>query len=258
MNLDLALDPGWAIGLLLAQLRVAAFVVAAPQVGSAVPLPGRLAFTLAMGLALTSPVAVVPDVPGLIALGLVNAVVGGTLGFIVGVAFQLFAVAGSLVDVTAATSIATVFDPTRGEQGAVFSRLFNIAGLTLFYVAGGLALLVGTLGWSLRAVPLDGSLALQPGISTVVLDLVQMLMVAGFELALPVLGALFLIEIVLGLASRFAPTANVFLLGMPAKVGVAMVVSITSVALFPAFMAGLLDTTERAVFDVLDAMVVRG
>lgn len=258
MNLDLAIDPGWAVGLLLAQVRVAAFVVTAPQLGSAVPGPGRLAFVVAMSLALTSPVAQVPDVPGLIALGVVNAVVGGALGFVVGVTFQLFAVAGSLIDVTAATSIATVFDPTRGEQGAVFARLFSIAGLTLFHVAGGLALLVGTLGWSLRAVPLDGALELQPGMSTIVLDLVQMLMVAGFELALPVLGALFLIEVVLGIASRFAPTANVFLLGMPAKVGVAMVVSVTSVALFPAFMTGLLDTTERAVFDMLDAMVVRG
>lgn len=258
MNLDLVIDPGWGVGLLLAQLRVAAFVVAAPQLGSAVPGPGRLAFVLACGVALTRPVDSMLALPEIVALGVVNAVVGGILGFLVGVLFNLFTIGGSLIDVTAATSIATVFDPTRGDQGAVFSRLFHMAGLTLFHVAGGLALLVSTLFWSVAAVPLDGQVHLRPGIAEIVLELVGTLMVAGFELALPVLAALFLVELVLGLASRFAPTANVFLLGMPAKILVALVVAIASIGMFPSFHQGMLDITRDTVVDVLNSMVVTG
>ena len=43
-----------------------------------------------------------------------------------GLLFHAFAIAGGLTDLSAATSIAAVVDPTRGEQGAVFNRLFSI------------------------------------------------------------------------------------------------------------------------------------
>lgn len=255
MNLDLAIDPSWAIGLLLAQIRVAMFTVAAPQLGAAITSPGRMAFVIATGFAMTGPVTATTTAD-LIAFAVVNAAVGIVLGFVVGLLFHLFAVAGALADLSAATSIASVLDPTRGEQGAVFSRLFQVTGLTLFHVAGGMALLVSSLAWSVRAVPLDGQLDLDPGIGSIVLELVGTLMVAGFELAVPIVAALFLIELTLGLAARFAPTANVFLLGMPVKVGVAMLVSLTALAMFPQFVAGMIDSSRDAVVDVLNGMGV--
>ena len=255
MSLDIVVDPGWALGLLLAQVRVAMFTVAAPQLGAAITTPGRMAFVLAGGVAMSSPVAL-GSTGELLAHAVVNAAVGAMLGFVVGLLFHLFAVAGAMADLSAATSVASVVDPTRGEQGAVFSRIFQITGLTLFHVAGGMALLVSTLAWSVQAVPLDGRLQLDPGVATVVLELVGTLMVSGFELAVPILAALFLIELTLGLASRFAPTANVFLLGMPVKVGVAMLVSLTALAMFPQFVAGVIDTSREAVVDVLNGVGV--
>lgn len=255
MNLDFVIDPGWAYGLLLAQVRCATFVVASPQLGSALPGPGRMAFVIAMGFALARPVAV--DTMGaLVGFAVVNAAVGAILGYMAGLLFHVFAIAGSLVDLSAATSIASVLDPTRGEQGAVFSRMFQIAGLTLFHIGGGLTLLVTGLAWSARAVPLDGALDLSPGLATVALELIGTVMVAGFELAAPVVAALFLIELVLGLASRFAPTANVFMLGMPVKVGVALVVSITCFGLFPQFTTALTDSTRDTIVDVLNGVGV--
>ena len=44
------------------------------------------------------------------------------------------------------------------------------------------------------------------------------MLVAAVEMAMPALAALFVAEVVLGIASRFAPQANIFLLGLPAKV----------------------------------------
>jgi flagellar biosynthetic protein FliR len=257
VNLDFVLDPGLGIGLLLAQIRVVAFMIAAPQLGSAVPGPGRLAFGVSMGFAFASPVTTSLATPQLIAHGLVNAIVGATLGFLVGVLFQLFAIAGSLIDTTSGFSVATVIDPTRnGEQGAVLSRMFQVAGLTLFHVGGGLALLVSVLAWSIDAVPLDGQVRLSGALVEALLELTSLLVVSGFELAMPVMAALFLVEVVLGLASRFAPTANVFLLGMPVKVMIAMLFGSASVVLFPTFLDGMLDVTRDTMVDVINSLVV--
>lgn len=255
MNLAFDVDPAWAIGLFLAQLRVAMFTVAAAPLGAAVPGPGRIAFIVAIGFGLTHPVEA-PTVGALLGYAVVNAALGAILGYLAGLLFHLFAVAGSIADMTAATSIASVIDPTRGEQGAVFARFFQVAGLTLFHVAGGLTLLVTALGWSVRAVPLDGAMRLSPGVGSLAIEGVGTLMVAGFELAIPIVAALFMIELVLGLAARFAPTANVFILGLPIKVGVAMVVSVVSIAMFPQFMTGLVDTSRDTVIDLLNGIGV--
>lgn len=255
MNLDLAVDPGWAIGLFLAQLRAAVFVVAAPQLGQAVPAMGRWAFAVAIGTAMTSSVAET-TVGGLLAYALVNVVVGGLLGWGLGILFHTFAAAGGLADISAATSIASVIDPTRGEQGAVFSRMFSVVGLTLFHIAGGLTLLVTVLAWSIEAVPLDGQLSLSPGIADVLIDQVGTMMILAVELAAPIMAALFLVEMVLGLAARFAPTANVFLLGMPVKVGMAMMLSLTVFAMFPAFTDAIVTTTKDTAIDLLNGIGV--
>jgi flagellar biosynthetic protein FliR len=257
VNLDLAVDANWVLGLLLATTRVGAFVVAAPQLGSAIPTSAKLGFTVAIGWFLVGPVGGEVTLARLIGLAAVNAGVGVLLGWLLGVLFHMFAVAGSLIDVSAGTSIGAVLDPTRGDQGAVFSRFFQIAGLALFHALGGLALLVSVLAWSTRAVPLDGVATFTPAVADAAGGLVSRLMVAGTEVAMPVLAVLMMTELVLALAARFAPTANVFLLGLPAKTLLAITMAGMSVALFPEAVDGLLQLSRQTAIEVLNGIGVR-
>lgn len=256
-SIDLVLDAPWVVGLLLATTRVGAFAVASPQLGSVIPVPAKLAFAVSLGLFMTGPVTGDLTIERVVAMAVVNATVGVLMGWIVGVLFHMFAIAGTMIDATAGTSIASIIDPTRGEQGAVFSRLFQVGGLALFYALGGLGLLVSTLVWSVRAVPLAGSADLDGGaLAGAATTLTSRVLVAGLELAMPVLAVLLLTELVLGLAARFAPTANVFLLGLPAKVYLALAMSGMSVALFPEAMDGLLGLSRQTAIEVLNGIGV--
>lgn len=254
-TLELTADATWVVGLLLATIRVGAFMVAAPTLGHLVPTPAKLAFSFAIGWFLAGPVTGALDPERLVALAAVNATIGVVLGWMTGVLFHMFAMAGTIVDATSGTSIASVLDPTRGEQGAVFARLFQIGGLALFHAVGGMALLVSSLVWSTRAVPLDGMARLDGGaLAGAATSLTSRLMVAGLELAMPVLAVLLLTELVLGLAARFAPTANVFLLGMPLKVYLALATTGMSLALFPEAVDGLLGFSRQTAVEVLNGI----
>lgn len=256
-TLDVTIDAAWVIGLFLAIARAGAFVIAAPQLGTVIPAPARLAFATAMGWFLAGPVDGSVTLPRLVGLAVVNVTLGFVVGWLVGVLFHMFALAGTLIDATAGTSIASILDPTRGEQGAVFSRLFQVGGLALFYALGGLSLLVTTLVWSVRAVPLDGAARLDGGaLASAATTMTSRLMVAGLEVAMPVLGLLLLVEVVLGLAARFAPTANVFLLGLPAKTWLALVTGSMSLALFPEAIDGLLGMTRQTAVEILNGIGV--
>lgn len=248
MPLDLAVDAHWASGYLLAMTRVAAFVVASPLLPRSVPVVGRAGFTMVVGFALAT---AVPDLalPALVAGVTVNVVVGLVLGFLTGMLLHLFTVAGDLLDVTSGLSVAGVFDPLTGGRGAVLGRTFSLGALTLFLVAGGLAAVVRGLGASVEVIALDGAIRMHADMITLAIDLSARLLVAGVELALPAVAALFLTEVVLGLAARFAPQANVLMLGLPVKVLVLLLTVGLVLLLFPEAMAGVFASMERTFVD---------
>jgi flagellar biosynthesis protein FliR len=250
-GIDFTIDAAWAMGLVLSITRVAAFVVASPLIGRVVPMPARMGVTVALGFFFASPIGIEPSIEGLIGASVMNAAIGASLGFLTGIIMHVFAVAGGVIDMTSGLAAASMIDPTRGEQGSVFNRLFHMGGLALFYVAGGLGLLVRGLALSVEAIPLDGALAPSASLAGLATRLTGRLVLAGAELALPVLAALFITEVVLGLASRFAPQANIFLLGLPAKIFIALMMSSLAVLVFPEAMDGVMRVMEDTFVDVL-------
>lgn len=253
--MDLALDAEWAAGLLLAITRVAAFVVATPLLPRSIPMVGRAGVVIVLGFGLAAPT---PDLglAALLAGAVVNVGVGLVLGYLTGVVLHLFTVAGDALDVTSGLSVAAVFDPLTGDRGAVLGRLLPLAAVTIFLAVGGLGALVQGLGASVAVIPLDGAIRLDPGLIDVAVGVTGRLLVAGVELALPGVAALFLSEVVLGLASRFAPQANVLMLGLPLKVLVLLTTVPLVVLLFPEAMAGMMELIERTFVDAIGGLRV--
>jgi flagellar biosynthetic protein FliR len=252
--MNIVIDAGWVIGVLLAIIRVAGFVVASPIFGKAIPATGRMALVLVLGYSFGEPVAGALDLPRLVGAAATNAAVGVVLGLLTGLIFYVFTVAGALIDFTSSLSSAQVFDPLTQSQNPVFGRFFNLGAIALFLVLGGDRLLIAGLGTSFEAIGLTGSITLNGAPAAIATDLVGRMMIAAVELAMPALAALFLVEVVLGIASRFAPQANVFLIGLPAKV-VAALASVGAVLLLvPETMDGVFVIVQDTFRDALAGM----
>ena len=235
-------DPGWVFAVVLSMTRVAGFVVGSPIYSRAIPAVGRVAFVAVLGVFFAEPIAGGADLLQLAVWTVVNFLVGWILGFITGLIFTLFTMAGSLLDFTSGLAVAQVFDPTSGSRAAPFGRSFNIIALALFFVIGGHRLVIRGLGLSFATVGITGSLTISgEGTGEVLLELFTRTFVAALELAMPALAALFLVELVMGLASRFAPQANVFLLGLPLKLMAALASVTVVVLLMPDAMSGVTD-----------------
>ncbi len=242
--MDLTIDAGWVLGVFLASIRIGAFVAASPIFGRAIPTIGRVGLVFALGFTFAEPVADDFTLPSLVGAAGVNVAVGVLLGVLTGIIFSLFAVAGGLIDFTSSLSSAQAFDPLTQSQNPVFGRFFNLMAITLFLVLGGDRLLVAGLGTSFAAVGAGGTIDLSAGPSMIAIDLISKMMIAAVELAMPALAALFLTEVVLGIASRFAPQANVFLIGLPAKV-IAALASVGAVLLLvPETIDGVMHIVE--------------
>lgn len=236
-----------AVGLALAVTRAGGFAVASPLL-RAFPPVGRLAFTLGVGLALSRPVdtlvAGAIDVPGLVLAAAVNTGTGLVLGFLTGILLHVFETAGALIDLTSGLNASQMFDPLTGTPNAVLGRAFHLTALVLWLVLGGDLLAVEGLAATVAAIPLDGSLRISTGLATAAVELGATLLASAVRLAAPALAALFLAEVLFGVTSRFAPQANIFAVGLPAKLVTALLTVGFVVAAFPATVSGALGTTR--------------
>lgn len=253
--MEVVVDPGWATGLALSSTRVAAFAVASPIYGRVVPLPGRIALVLVLGFFLTDSVPT-PDLGTLVGAGIANALVGAALGFLTGLLFYVFQVAGGLLDFSSGLSVSGVLDPMTGQREAIYGRTFGLVAGALFLALRGDQMLVAGLTRSVEAVPLVGMPSLDAGLAEMSVDLVGKMMLASVELAFPALAALFLVELAMGLATRMVPQINAFLVGLPAKILVSLLlVSLVALAA-PSLMGGVMTEIWGVFSDAVAGMSV--
>jgi type III secretion protein T len=152
-----------------------------------------------------------------------EAFIGGTIGFFYAGVMWAFEAAGQVIDNKIGATQAQVTDPLSGHQtslnGAFFSRLAS----WIFMTSGGLMLMIGTLLESYATWPVRSPLPpLAPAGAQLFQSEFGRIMLMTLIVAAPALVLLYLVDGVLGLINRFAPSLNVSSLAMSLK-GVAAI-----------------------------------
>jgi len=251
--MDFVVNADWVSGMLLASIRVAGFVVASP-IFKSFPATGRSALVIVLGYAFAEPVAESGDLALLLTAGFTNAVIGLTLGFMTGIIFYVFTVGGSLIDFTSSLSAAAIFDPMSKERVTIFGRIFNMLAMAMFLLLGGDRLLVSGIAVSFEAIGLTGAISLSGGLAEVAVGLLGRMMLGAIEMAMPALAALFITEVVLGIAARFAPQSNVFLIGLPVKLFAAFASISAVLLLVPETLDGVMGIISDTFRTTLQGM----
>lgn len=240
MTFDVA--PELLSGYLLALVRAVAWVFVMPPFGTKmVPSQVKVGFAAALALALGPEVAqqAVPlEVGPLLSAAVLQALAGVALGFIGVLLFSTVQAAGALIDLFSGFSVAQIIDPLSGVSTSLFGKLYQLLATTLLFAIDGHLLLVRGFLESFSAAPLT-SLSMETLAELLTGDLV-LFFVAALEIAAPLLAALFLAEVALGLLSRAAPQMNVFVLGMPLKILLTISLAGLAVPLLPDAVSSLL------------------
>jgi flagellar biosynthetic protein FliR len=213
------LSAGTVAGLVLVAARVLAAFLVVPAFGARfIPLPGRIGFGLLTAAVLAPVHPAGQRFPDPVALA-GEVLVGLLLGFTVALVFAAVQMATALLDVQAGFGLAGVIDPTFGDQGAVLTRFSGALALAVFFAANGHHVFLLGLQALLVAVP-PGSF---PHLADRLTALSAALFPAALQIALPVVGALLLADVALGVLSRAAPALNLFAVGLPVKTALAIV-----------------------------------
>jgi flagellar biosynthetic protein FliR len=231
----------------LALTRAIAWLILTPPFNTRlVPIQVKGGFAAALALAATNQVAD-QHVPfgnaEFIAAVIAQVVTGVSMGMLVSLLFHAVQTAGSLVDLVAGFSLASVYDPMSEAQTSVFGRTYQLVGITLLFVTNSHLIIVSGFLRSFEVVPVGGfSVAQVSGLLTRHLGA---LFVAALEIAGPILACLFLTEFALGLVSRAAPSLNVFSLAFPVRVGVTLIVTAIALPLLVPAISNLVNSGVR-------------
>lgn len=153
--------------------------------------------------------------------------IGFLLGY--GVAWLFWAVqtAGAFIDNQRGAAIASSIDPLQGHETSPLGNLFSQAFVTYFFSVGGFLLVVKILYASFTAWPvMRGLPLLSPELPVLALEIMDTGMRLMFVLAAPAIAIMFLAEFGLAIVSRFAPQLQVFILAMPIKSALALLILI--------------------------------
>lgn len=218
--MTLQIDPTLLVGFFFALVRTGAWIAIAPPFSSsAIPVRVKVALSATLALVLAPGFEGGPEdleTAAFFAGLLYQVLVGAVLGFGVLLLFSAVQAAGQLIDLSSAFSSATMYDPFSNAAASPMGRLYQILAITILFVIDGHLMLVRGLLASFDAAPLEG-LRLDDTARFVIRDL-STFFVAAIQIAFPMLAALFLAEVVLGLLSRAAPQLNILVIGFNVKV----------------------------------------
>jgi flagellar biosynthetic protein FliR len=218
----------------LVLFRVGGFMMTAPVFAARV-MPVRIRAALAMTAALAVFPLVRRQAPADLTLsaaligGLGEVMIGAAIGLSLAILIAAAEIAGQLVGHQAGLSLGEVVNPAFNEPSMVLAQLYAVVFTVLLLMLGGHREALAALLDTYRATPL---LAAESTHSWLLL-MIEMLTAAlttGLRLAGPVLLALFLTTIVLGVLSRAIPQLHILAVGFTLKTLVTMGVAALSLA----------------------------
>ncbi|MEN9856129.1 MAG: hypothetical protein RLZZ157_1255 [Pseudomonadota bacterium] len=211
----------WSIGFVFA--RVGAMMMLAPGIGdSFVPPQARLMISLFLSLMIAPIVsASVPPLPAEaanMALMLMKEIVLGlAIGLGTRILFSALATAGAIAGMQTGLSMATAFDPSQSQQGAVFATLLAMLGTSLIFQTD-------THHWFLTGAVKSYQNFL-PSAALPLAQITQFTLKAfsqAFALAVQITAPLLIYGIIMniavGIVNRVAPAIQVFFISQPIQV----------------------------------------
>ena len=198
--------------------RVSGLMMTAPIYGTQdVPLRVRAMLSFSLAILITpTQWGVAVQYPGSIFNYMVfigaELFIGLCLGLGVMILFSGIQLAGQMIGRVGGLLLADVFDPSTGDSVPLFSRLLLLVTLSVFVCIGGHRIVMAGLLETFQTIP-PGSAA----VSTSIVETFVVLLTQSFELgmraAMPVVVAILLSTLVMGLISRTMPQLNILMVG---------------------------------------------
>lgn len=159
---------------------------------------------------------------------------GAAMGFVLTAMFSVALTAGSIIDYQIGFNMAGIYDIQNNTQSPLTGSVLNYMLLLSFFSVDGHLKLIDILYRTTEAVPVGSAMA-PPEIMWVAAEVMSRAFLLSVMVAMPVLAAGIMMEIALGATIRTVPQLNMFVVGIPLKIIIGLLVFSLTLMVFSDF-----------------------
>jgi flagellar biosynthetic protein FliR len=180
--------------------------------------------------------------------------VGLTIGFIAYITYTAIYIAGEVIDMQIGFGVINVMDPMSNIQVPVTSNVYFIISMLVLFSINGHHMLIKALFDSYNLLP-PGSASFDPDLADGLMNLFGTVFSTGFKIAAPVVATIFIADVALGTISRMVPQMNIFVIGMPLKIVVGLIILAITIPAFVSVMESVFGLMDTSISDYLKELV---
>jgi flagellar biosynthetic protein FliR len=247
---------GQIIAFALVFMRIIAFVVAWPVFGtSSVPVSVKVLLSLTMTM-IFFPVVSFQNIDlikigdEIVFLSIREIFVGLALGFLMRMFFFAISIAGEIISVSIGLASAQLYNPAMGSQSNVIEQ-FEVMLATLFFFAiDGHHVFIQGMAQSFQIVPV-AAMAVKSEAFGGIAQITQDVFLSGLRISGPIIVAIFLANVAMGIVGRAVPQINVLVTSQPVTLLLGLAVLIVTIPLFLGEMTGLINLMAERFFQFM-------
>mgnify|MGYP000568768871 CR=1 FL=1 len=181
---------------------------------------------------------------------------GLTMGYITTLFFSILLTAGEYIDIQIGFGIANIFDPYSNIQVPLFGHLLNVLGMLVFLAVDGHHILIRLLVSTFTKIP-PGEGVVFPELGKLMAEFFVSAFVMALQIALPIIAASLLAETALAIMMRTVPQMNVFVVGIPLKVILGVIVLIIILPTYSIYMDNVFNQMYGAINKAFEGFAAR-
>lgn len=179
--------------------------------------------------------------------------VGITLGYVSFLIFTAIYLAGQMIDMQIGFGVVNVIDPMSNIQVPITSTFYYTFCMLIFLICEGHHILIRALFYSYNFVPI-GQAAFSKVLMDDVLRVFGNVLFISFKISAPILAAILISDVALGIISKTVPQLNVFMVGMPLKILLGLSVIVITLPMFVSLIETLIRGMDGDMYKFLKDM----
>ncbi|HEY7987289.1 MAG TPA: flagellar biosynthetic protein FliR [Methylophilaceae bacterium] len=224
--------------------RILALIMSAPLFGATgVSASTKIGIAIVLTIIIAPILPAMPDIQPASAQGMLimaqQLLIGFALGFAIRLVFTAMEMAGHIAGLQMGLGFASFFDPQNSTQVPLMGQFIGVMTMLLFVTLNGHLMMIATLVESFHTLPIGSSMAGQSLYALV--DTGKNVFSWGVQMSLPVIAALTLVNVGLGVLTRAAPQLNIFAVGFPLTLGAGFLILAISVPYFLPLFNGMME-----------------
>ena len=246
----------WLAAFIFPLSRILAFIASSPIFGNKeVPVRIKIGIGLAITFVIAPTLNIPADLDPVSAQGLfvlVEQIVAGVImGFSIQIIFAAVEMAGDLAGMQMGLGFASFYDPQNASFTPVVAQFLGIIAALVFLAADGHLYMLSALADSFRDFPIGAGIPPSAQAFRTMAEWGGSLFSLALQFSLPLIGALLIANLALGILTRSAPQLNIFAVGFP----ITLAVGFATLMLTIPYLAPLMEYFTRSGLDTISRIM---